>query len=355
MEKYEIVMSEPIILKDVETICNDIKNLAKPLESSAVVVAGGCGFIGKYIVNTLSYLNAHYFKKPCSIISIDKSIDKKEFIAPENVAFMSQDVSKPVEFAGKIDYIVHAASIPSPIVYRKHPLDTIDVNVSGTRNMLELAKLKSVKSFLYMSSSEVYGDPTEDMIPTKEDYRGNVSFTGPRACYDESKRLAETLCAIYFQKFGLPVKIARPFNVYGPGLKPDDGRVVPDFIRDALLKKEITLFSDGKPTRSFCYVSDATRAFFRILLSKHNGEAFNVGNDSEISIYELATIISRKSGAKIKYGKHADNAYTTDNPQRRCPDMNKIKNMTGYTPEVSLEEGVENMISLYRTILKVSE
>lgn len=346
-----------IVLNDLKSICDDIKDLVKPLEGSTVLVAGGYGFIGRYFVNTLLYLNKNYLAKPCKVVVVDRSVkpDKPEFITNENLEVIIADISENFTVNEKIDFIIHSAGIASPVVYRKYPFQTILVSVYGTRNLLELAKQNNVKSFLYLSSSEIYGDPTPDQIPTKEDYRGNVSPTGPRASYDESKRLAETLCMTYSREFEIPVKIARPFNVYGPGLHPDDGRVVSDFVKNSLVKGEIILYSDGKPTRSFCYISDAIKGFLRILLSNHNGDFFNVGNDEEISMINVAKIIQEKMpNLKISFEKHPDKDYTVDNPQRRCPDLTKVKSMTGYTPSVKLRDGMGIMIDWYKYVLNVA-
>lgn len=345
-----------IVLNDLKSVCEDIKDLIKPLENSTVLVAGGYGFIGRYFVNTLLYLNQHYLTEPCHIIVVDRSIklDKPEFISKDNLKIIEADISENFVLNEKIDLIIHSAGIASPVVYRKYPLQTILVSVYGTRNLLEIAKRDNVKSFLYLSSSEIYGDPTPDQIPTKEDYRGNVSCTGPRASYDESKRLAETLCMTYFREFGTAVKIVRPFNVYGPGLRPDDGRVISDFIKNSLVKGEVVLYSDGRPTRSFCYISDAIRGFFRVLMSGYNGQSFNIGNDEEISMLNVAkTIQEHISGLNIKFEIHPDKDYTVDNPQRRCPDLTKIKNLTGYVPSVKLKEGLHIMIDWYKYVLNI--
>ncbi len=344
----------PIILDDLKEIAEGIKSNINELEGSTILIAGGYGFIGKYFVNTLLYLNQSHLKVPCKIIVLDNSVknDEPGLISNENVKIIETDISKEIEIGEKIDFIIHSASIASPVVYRKYPLETILVNVYGTKNLLDLAKKNNVKSILYLSSSEIYGDPTSDQIPTNEDYRGNVSSTGPRASYDESKRVAETLCMTYFRQFGTPVKIARPFNVYGPGLKPNDGRVVSDFVSNGITKGEVVLYSDGKPTRSFCYISDAIKAFLKILLSEHNGESFNVGNDEEVSMLDLAkTVQSYVPELNIKFQVHPDKDYTVDNPQRRCPDLKKIKALTGYTPSVKLKEGIGTMINWYKYIL----
>ncbi|MDE2588566.1 MAG: NAD-dependent epimerase/dehydratase family protein, partial [Patescibacteria group bacterium] len=256
------------------------------------------------------------------------------------------DISKNPHVEGEVDFIIHAASIASPPIYRKFPLKTIDVNYQGTRNLLELAKERNTKSMLFLSSSEIYGDP--DVIPTPESYWGHVSSIGPRACYDESKRLAETVSIVYHEQFGVPIKIARPFNVYGPYLNLDDGRVIPDFMKNAISNSKIIIHSDGTPTRSFCYVTDAIRAFYRILLLSPSGGVYNVGNDEEISMREVAEKIKKviSKPIEILLEKSKDPNYTKDNPQRRCPDLSKIRNL-GYEPHVSLEEGLKRLYQWY--------
>src|SRR3989344_1186777 len=198
----------------------------------------------------------------------------------------------------------------------------------------------------------IVGDPSPENIPTPETYRGNVSFTGPRACYDESKRLGETLCMAFWQQYGLPVKIARPFNFYGPGLRLDDKRVLPDFVNNVLHNKPIVIHSDGKATRTFCYISDAIAGLFKILLSDFNGEAFNVGNDTqgEISMLDLAKMVQDISGKNvgILHKASLDKNYVTDNPQRRAPDLSKIRRMLNYQPSIDLKTGLQKSIAWYK-------
>jgi dTDP-glucose 4,6-dehydratase/UDP-glucuronate decarboxylase len=262
---------------------------------------------------------------------------------------IEHDVTQPLEL-DEVDYVVHAASIASPSWYRARPLETIDVNVTGTRLLLELAREREAKGFLYLSSSEIYGDPPPERVPTSEDYWGNVSCTGPRAVYDESKRLAETLCTTYHRLYGLPVTIVRPFNVYGPRLRLDDGRVVPDFVRDALAGKPIEILSDGRVTRSFCYVADAACALLLLLAGGGSGEAFNVGNDEEVTIAELAEAVDDVSGNRlgVRYGRSSDPAYLTDNPSRRAPDLAKLKAAIPWQPSVGLREGIVRTLAYYR-------
>ena len=188
----------------------------------------------------------------------------------ENLTLVKHDITNPLP--GDMDnfqFIIHAASIASPTYYRKYPIETMDANVNGLRSLLEYCrqqdeKNKPIEGFLFFSTSEIYGDPSPENIPTPETYRGNVSCTGPRACYDESKRYGENLCVNFARQYGLPIKIVRPFNNYGPGLKITDRRVIPDFARDVLAQKDIVMLSDGSPTRTFCYVADAIVGYYKI-------------------------------------------------------------------------------------------
>ncbi len=337
--------NKDIIEADIEEIAGSIKTVANKLDGKTIVITGGSGFLGRYILGALIFLNKNVLNKPCKIISIDnyitssgsKILDKEKY-----VKYIKHDVAKPLNLPGKVDYIMHAAGIASPIYYQKYQLETIDVAVNGTRNMLELAKTKKVKSFLFFSSSEIYGNPTSDAIPTKETYNGNVSSIGPRSCYDESKRLGETLCMTYYSVYNTPIKMVRPFNVYGPGLRSSDYRVVPAFILNAIKGKVIPVHANGKQTRTFCYISDAVAGFFKVLLSEKNGEVYNIGNDdNEINMNQLAKtlngIFDNKLNIKnISYPKD----YPQGEPQRRCPDLSKIKKELGYSPAVNLEEGL---------------
>ena len=343
---------ENIFLEDIEVISNELKEFHGELEGKTILIAGGKGFLGTYFTNVLTQINKK-LSKPIKIIVLDSLItskDKKEN-NDENTKFLEQDISKKFEINDSIDYIIHAASIASPPTYRKFPIKTVDVNYQGTKNLLEIAKEKKIKSMLLLSSSEIYGDP--EIFPTPESYVGKVSCTGPRACYDESKRLAETISILYFQQYNIPIKIARPFNVYGPYLNLDDGRIIPDFMNNAINKSEIIIHSDGSPTRSFCYVSDAISGFFKLLFSKHDGIICNVGNDEEVSVKDVADTIKNimAKPISIKIIKSDDPNYTKDNPQRRCPDLSLIKKSVKYIPQINLEEGLERVYKWYRSNL----
>tara|TARA_B110001454_G_scaffold13402_2_gene12165 strand:+ start:3396 stop:4445 length:1050 start_codon:yes stop_codon:yes gene_type:complete len=340
---------EDIFSEDISIIAQDLKQFYDELEGKTILIAGGKGFLGTYFTNVLIRIN-QVLSKPMKIIVLDSLItskDKKEF-NNFNVDFLEQDISEKFEISEDVDYIIHAASIASPPTYRKFPIKTIDVNFQGTRNLLEIAKDKKITSMLFLSSSEIYGDP--DIFPTPESYVGKVSCTGPRACYDESKRLAETISILYYQQYNIPIKIARPFNVYGPYLNLNDGRVIPDFMNNAINNSEIIIHSDGSPTRSFCYVSDAIIAFLKLLFSKHDGIICNVGNNEEISMENVAKMIQNmmENPISIKMIKSEDLNYTKDNPQRRCPDLSLIKKSIDYVPKINLEEGLKRINTWYR-------
>ena len=222
--------------------------------------------------------------------------------------------------------------------------------------MLELAKQHRCESILYFSSSEIYGDPPAHEIPTRETYRGNVACIGPRACYDESKRLGETLCYLYAQQHRVPAKIVRPFNNYGPGLRLADGRVLPDFCRDVLADRDIVLRSDGSPTRTFCYVSDALTGYLLVLLSAHHAEPFNIGTESpEISMRDLGKMLLTVAGSQrqVIHQPSEEADYLTDNPNRRCPNLEKARSLLGYAPLVDLKSGLGRMLGWYRQFLEL--
>lgn len=348
-------MSNTIIKKDIKQIVKQIKKEAKMLEGKTILISGGAGFLGSYIVATFYELNKSVFKNPCKVISIDNFITGSkrkiiEEIKDKNFTFIEADITKPLPIKDKVDYIIHAAGIASPVYYQKYPLETIESAIFGAKNLLELAKQKKAKSFLYFSSSEIYGDPDPNFIPTPETYLGNVSSLGPRACYDESKRLGETLCMTYYNLYNTPVKIVRPFNVYGPGMMPNDYRVIPTFISRALKNEALPVHDKGYQTRTFCYINDAIVGFLKVLLSKENGQVYNVGSDeNEINMLGVAQIVADLFDNKIEihkipYPKH----YPQDEPKRRCPDLTKIRKLLGYSPEISLKRGLARVIKWYR-------
>ncbi|MGB3202048.1 MAG: NAD-dependent epimerase/dehydratase family protein [Nodosilinea sp.] len=235
----------------------------------------------------------------------------------------------------------------------------MDANVNGLRYLLEYclkqkAKGNPVEGFLFYSTSEIYGDPSPENIPTPETYRGNVSCTGPRACYDESKRYGETLCVNFAMQHDLPIKTARPFNNYGPGLKITDRRVLPDFARDIFNDRDIVMLSDGAPTRTFCYIADSIVGYYKILVKGHPGEAYNIGVETpEISMANLAERVVDLSrdlfgySGKVVRQTSSDQDYLVDNPNRRCPIIDKAREHLGYDPSITIDEGLKRTMVWY--------
>lgn len=344
-----------ITSKNLNGIVEDIQEEAKALEGKTILISGGSGFIGSYINAVLYLLNKKAFKNKCKVISIDNYItgSKKNFlldIKDKNFRQLDTDIRLPVVTNEKIDYIVHAAGLASPYYYKKYPLETIESAILGAKNLLELARVTKPESFLFFSSSEIYGDPDPEFVPTPETYAGHVSSVGPRACYDESKRLAETLCVTYHQIYNVPIKIVRPFNVYGPGMKHIDYRVIPTFIYNGLRGKDLPVHDKGVQTRTFCYITDAIVAIFKVLISGKKGEVYNIGNDQpEIGMFELAQIISEMLGNNIKpKRKNYPKNYPAGEPQRRCPDLTKIKTHLNYKPRVDLKTGLKQTIHWFK-------
>jgi len=349
--------AKQIIEEDIQNIIKGLGNDVYKLEGKTLFISGGSGFLGSYINQVIYHLNKEVFKKPCRVISIDNYITgsaKKNFIGnieDPNIEFIFHDIRLPILIREKVDYVIHAAGLASPYYYQKYPLETIESAVIGAKNLLELARSKNVKGFLFFSSSEIYGDPDPKHVPTPETYAGHVSSTGPRACYDESKRLGETLCLVYHQQFGVPIKIVRPFNIYGPGMKPDDYRVIPTFLYHGLRKEALPVHDKGKQTRTFCYISDGITGFLEVLLSGKPGEVYNIGNEKpEITMENLAgkivKILNNKSSIKkISYPP----SYPAGEPQRRCPDLTKAENNLKYLPRIDLESGLKRTISWYQS------
>lgn len=350
----------PTSLAESRSVAEALGEALEALAGETVLITGANGFLMGFLTDVLVAWNEIGRGAPIHVIALDNQLTGTRarlahLEGRQDVTLVSHDVTQPFKPSQPIHRIIHGASIASPMVYRQYPLETVDANVGGTRNMLELAKAQNIKSMLVLSTSEIYGDPSPEMIPTPEDYRGNVSCTGPRACYDESKRLSETISVIYSQKFGLEVIAIRPFNVYGPDFRLDDQRVLPDFISAVLRNTPIELLSDGRPTRTFCYVTDAARAMLLLLLRGTGGEAYNVGNDlGEISMRDLAQCVA-DAGAEVlgsapvevRFAQSNDPDYLVDNPNRRCPDLTKIRAAITWTPEVALEDGLRRMIRSY--------
>lgn len=352
---------------DWRRIAETLGGQVEAFQGKRILVTGAAGFLGFGFLHFFSYLNrSGSTQGSLSVVAADNFIRGCPRWLVElasvnrHVKLVKQDITKPWQHdaEGPFDYIIHAASIASPQVYRAYPLETVETNVSGLRHMLDLAKSHGSDSILYFSSSEIYGDPPAKEIPTSEDYRGNVACIGPRACYDESKRLGETLCYLYARQYDVPAKIVRPFNNYGPGLRLADGRVLPDFCRDILAGRDIVLRSDGSPTRTFCYVSDALTGYLLVLLSAYHAEPFNIGSEApEVSMRELAGMLLKAAGSDRQViHKPSDEAdYLTDNPNRRCPNLGKARTLLGYQPRMGLESGLKRLFEWYTRFVDLEE
>lgn len=366
IRKIQMNNANDVVNLDLNYITENLNIELNKLSGKNLLVAGGAGFLGYYLTKTTMYWNEkNRNKKPIKLYVYDNFVRGipewlKDLDNQDNIIIKRYDVTKPLNKSDHFHYIIHAATIASPTFYRKHPIKTMDANINGLRNLLEFCiyqkkQKRSVEGFMFFSTSEIYGDPDYKNIPTSEDYRGNVSCTGPRACYDESKRYGETLCVNFAKQYNLPIRIARPFNNFGPGLKITDRRALPDFARNVLNDEDIVLLSDGSPTRTFCYVADAIIGYFKILILGKNGESYNIGVSSpEISIKELATRVINISKDIFDYnGKlimkiSEDKEYLTDNPNRRCPIIDKARKDLNYEPKIELNEGLKRSLIWYK-------
>ena len=338
-------MKSRIISEIGARVAKRLGDSAREFEGKSVLITGANGFLGQYFLEAFIYLNQSVFKTPCEIVAADSHITNtttNDSLGALPYRFLLQDVSKPFPVEEKPDYILHAAGIASPMYYRRFPLETIDVATLGTRSMLDLARKVKAKGLVYFSSSEIYGDPDPANVPTAETYNGNVSPIGPRACYDESKRLGETLCSIYHKHFSTRVMIVRPFNVYGPGMKEADYRVLPNFANCIKAGRPLTIYGTGLQTRTFCFVEDAIVGFLQVLLSGRSGEAYNIGNPSpEVSMRTLVDLITKLSLRPVKSEFIAyPESYPAGEPMRRCPDIAKAQSDVGFAPAVDLEQGL---------------
>ncbi|MCC7576079.1 MAG: SDR family oxidoreductase [Methanomethylovorans sp.] len=302
-----------------------------------VIVTGGAGFLG-------SHLCEHLLKKGHHVICIDNfatgDTRNIEHINSEKFRYLKHDVTKPIYFGDKIDYIFHLASPASPVTYLELPIQTLKVGALGTYNMLGLAKEQGAR-FLLASTSEVYGDPLVN--PQPENYWGNVNPIGPRGVYDEAKRYAEAITMAYHNHHGVDTRIARIFNTYGPRMRAGDGRVVPNFIDQALKNEVITVYGDGSQTRSFCYVSDLIEGIYRLMMSDFV-EPVNLGNPDEMSVLEFAGMIIRIIGSNSKI---VFTDLPVDDPKVRRPDIRRAKEVLGWEPVVDLREGLEHTIKSF--------
>ena len=318
------------------------------------LITGINGFLGRHLVDALINDFDRNSDQPLTIIGIDNGITSKEKIYNDKVKLIQKNlIGFPFNSLEKCDLVIHMAGIASPVHYMKSPLETIDVHTVVTRSLLEICKEWSSK-FVFFSSSEIYGDPPSSCIPTSEEYKGNVACQGPRSCYDESKRLGETLCYVYNKYYNIHTNIIRPFNIYGPGMSKNDCRMIPNMMRNYINKRPIEVFSNGLQTRTYCYYSDAIDGILKVVKSGRSGETYNIGNDKpELSALDLIEKFSSTIGKKVNFRlvEYPD-FYPQDEPNRRLPSLQKIRNELSYNPVISIEEGLLKTFDFVREDFK---
>jgi UDP-glucuronate decarboxylase len=313
-----------------------------------VLIAGAAGFLGSHLTKELLY-------KGFQIVAVDnystgKEQNLKGLFGQEGFTHLIYDVTDPriieLNVLKDVEEIYHLASPASPKFYQASPMETIAANTIGTKHLLELARQNQAK-LLFASTSEAYGDP--EVHPQSENYRGNVNTWGPRACYDEAKRLGEVYCYEYHHRYQVQAKVVRIFNTYSAGLRNDDGRVISNFVTQAISGQTITVYGDGSQTRSFCYVDDNIRALQLVMESeKATGQIINIGNPTEQTILDVALMVKRlaQSDSSLSFLPLPE-----DDPKVRCPVIDKARQLLGWDPQIDLEEGLQRTIKAYRSQL----
>jgi len=323
--------------EDLQTISHHLGDLT--FEDSRVLVTGGAGFLGTWLCSVLVGQGAEIICLDNLSSGLMKNIAHLE--KNPRFSFIKHDISEPVHFRKKFDYVLHLASRASPLEFDQFPIEIIRANTLGTINALEIATAHGAK-FLFTSTSETYGKA--EVFPTPETYNGNVNTTGIRGCYDESKRVGEAICMAYLREHGTDIRIARIFNTYGPFMRADGvyGRVIPRFIAQALTGKPITIFGDGSQTRSFCYVTDLVEGLLKLLVSDSaKGEVVNMGSNTEITILSLSNLIREITGSESELQFEP---LPEDDPLRRWPDISKARRLLGWRPKVDIESGIGLMV-----------
>jgi dTDP-glucose 4,6-dehydratase len=307
-----------------------------------VLITGAAGFLG-------SHLADRFLRDGHSVVGLDNFITGN----PDNIAhltgndryeFVRHNISTYTYVAGQLDGVLHFASPASPVDYLEHPIATLKVGALGTHNALGLTKAKGARFFL-ASTSEVYGDP--QVHPQPESYWGHVNPVGPRGCYDEAKRFAEAMTMAYHRYHGVDTRIVRIFNTYGPRMRPRDGRVVSNFIVQALTGEPLTIYGDGSQTRSFCYVSDEVEGIYRLFMNGDSNPT-NIGNPNEFTVRQLAELVVELTGTKSQIVRQP---LPTDDPKVRQPDISRARSMLGWEPEIPLRDGVQRTIEYFRKVL----
>ena len=334
-------MENNTLLNDNQHVLQALGGKVDLLKGSTVLITGSNGFLGRTIISFLNFLNSEKFSD-------------SDCVKLHAIDYQDHDICESMLdlFPDDIDYIFNCAGIASPKKYLKAPVETLDVSYLGTKNVFELAMARNTKSIIMYSSSEVYGTPRPEDIPTPETVDGSVPTFGNRSCYDIGKNVLESLSYVYHTKYQSPVNVLRPFNLYGPLMDINDGRIIPNICKAMLEGRDFSIYGNGQQTRTYCYVADAMVYMFEILLSQRFGEIYNIGSDGE----ELSAI----DLASITYGfmKPEDsNAIVTDypgdypnqEPRRRCPDITKVKELSGYSPKYSLLDGSNSCYDYFKS------
>lgn len=354
MSKVSDIVS-PIILEDIKHIVSAPYIDWSAFEGKKILITGANGMIASYMVYVLLYLNDSLFKQPVTILCLGRSKKKMQhrfgsLLEREEVKCVIQDVAEPWEGKEKVDMVVHAASQASPKYYGIDPVGTIMANVLGTRHMLEYARRCQASSFLFISSSEVYGNIEGVDRPILEQDDGFLDPMQIRSCYGEAKRAGEAICVAYHHQYGVSAKVARLFHTYGPTMHLDDGRVYADFASDIVNHRDIVLRSAGKAKRCFCYLSDAVAALFLLMLKGEASQAYNLGNpEQELTMVELANKLvalfpERELAVRIEE-KKAQEGYIKSVVDRNCPDITKLEAL-GWKPVVTVEQGFKNTVKV---------
>jgi len=356
-----MINPDRIVSEDAARIYDRLgRTLGECFAGQKILITGCAGFLGRLFSQFFADELIRRHAAPERVVLADNFMFGRpawleRLAGPKNlVELRLLDMVNPGQAGDDFNsfhYIVHLASIASPTFYRQYPFETLDANVWGLRRLIEACDPDRLAGLLFFSSSEIYGNPEPSAIPTPEDYPGLVHCRGPRACYDEAKRFGETLCHLAGEVRGLRLATVRPFNNYGPGMRLDDRRAPADFASAVLSGRDIVILSDGSPTRTFCYVADAVFGYLLALL-KGTGRVFNIGAPGpEISISRLAEIFADIGRARhgytgrVIYATSDEADYLVHNPNRRCPDISRARELLGYLPEVGLEEGVERYLA----------
>jgi len=307
-----------------------------------IVITGGAGFLG-------SHLCDRCLAEGHEVVAVDNCITGSRanlaHISSPRFLFLEQNISDGVWVDGAVDFILHFASPASPVDYAELPIQTLKVGALGTHNALGLARAKGA-GLVLASTSEIYGDPL--VHPQREDYWGNVSSIGPRSCYDEAKRFAEAITMAYHRMHQIDTRIVRIFNTYGPRMRVNDGRIVPNFLKQAILGEPLTIYGDGSQTRSFCYVSDLVDGIYRLMLSRENMPV-NIGNPDEFTILQFAELVKTQTGSDLPI---VFRPLPEHDPKQRRPDITRAREILGWQPQIGLQEGLGQTLDYFRAVLK---